>query len=234
MFDIAHKSNRHGEARRIRQSPRHLALGSFALLILSFIGAGGAAANADVRNAPTTAVRLGVPFAIADFDGDRRPDLASVQSSPDSSSTANYRIQLKFSQAGRGSIQLLAPAGGLWIEARDVNGDDAVDLVLSTAWSRQPVAIFLNDGHGDFSRAETSAFPGAFNRDNRSWGSPPNQEAGAVGAPPQSRDSAWLKAGQLSGQLSSATPISVFASDFICVRFLISYAGRAPPSKVSL
>jgi hypothetical protein len=166
MFDIAHTFNRRGKGRRIRQSPRQLALGLCTLLILSLIGAGGAAANADVHKAPTTAARPGAAFAIADFDGDRRPDLASVQSGPNGSSTTDYRIQLQLSETGRQSIQVLAPAGGLWIEARDVNGDDAVDLVLSTAWSRQPVAIFLNDGRGNFSRTKTSAFPGAFHRSN--------------------------------------------------------------------
>src|SRR5271170_3994083 len=63
----------------------------------------------------------------------------------------NYSVQLHLSSVGQHSIQLVAPAGGLQIEARDVNGDDAIDLVLTTAWLKQPVAIFLNDGHGSFS-----------------------------------------------------------------------------------
>ena len=51
------------------------------LLLLLFLGlvGGSAAANADVRKAHVSSGGPGLPFAIADFDGDLRPDLASVQ-----------------------------------------------------------------------------------------------------------------------------------------------------------
>jgi hypothetical protein len=202
------------------------------LVLLGLVDPGSAAAATGAR--PAIAAGPGLTFAIADFDGDRRADSANVQSGSNGSSATNYRIQLQLSEAGRQSIQLLAPAGGLRIEARDINGDNAVDLVLSTAWFRKPVAIFLNDGHGNFSRSETSAFPGAFSRDDRSWGSSSSQQAGAIGAPPRSRDSVRLKACELSGGLLAATPLSVFGSEFLYSRFLISHAGRAPPSEASL
>lgn len=175
---------------------------------------------------------LGSQFAIADFDGDLHPDVASIDSSITVAGSAHYRIQLRLSSVGPQSIQLIAPGGGLVIEARDVNGDHAVDLVLATAWRRQPVAIFLNDGHGTFSRAEPAEFPAAFTERPTKFYSAANDSIEAFGVLPPSR----------SG-LAAPTNISFdcavqgeFAmpghSNVVSSALLIPHAGRAPPSAV--
>ena len=131
---------------------RHL-LYQFLLLILILGAVGGSArAELDVRNLPAKSVGVGSRFAISDFDGDLQPDLASIQAGRNNSGETDYWIQVHLSTAGRQSIRVVAPSGGLQIEARDVNGDHAIDLVISTAGRREPVAILLNDGHGTFSR----------------------------------------------------------------------------------
>src|SRR6202043_727763 len=91
-------------------------------------------------------------FSIGDFDGDSNPDLASVQAGQSDLTRTDYWVQLQLSVRGRQSFQIVAPIGGLQIVSRDVNGDHALDLVLTTTWLRRPVAILLNDGHGNFSR----------------------------------------------------------------------------------
>jgi hypothetical protein len=139
-----------------------------ALLALAFAAAAsarGASAGASGANATPEmlpAAGSAAPFAIADFDGDQRPDLARVQAGPSSSYETQYWIQLQLTQAGRQLIGIVAPFGGLRVAASDVNGDHAIDLVLSTAWLGRPVAILLNDGHGRFTAEKPSAFPGAF------------------------------------------------------------------------
>ncbi len=107
----------------------------------------------------------GMDVAFADFDGDRSPDTAHVQRGRAAAGGQSYSIDFRFSSTDApAQMDVVAPDGGLRIEARDVNGDNAVDLVLTTAWFREPVAILLNDGHGKFSHAEPSAYPNAFNR----------------------------------------------------------------------
>jgi hypothetical protein len=177
---------------------------------------------------PTAASGPGLPFAIADFDGDLHPDFASVESGVNSSGNTNYRIQLQLSALGRQSIQLVAPAGGLFIEARDVNGDHAVDLVLATAWFRKPVAIFLNDGHGRFSRAEPTAFPGAFTQSDN-WIPTAKLAVDGVGAPPQS--AVGICANESNAQHSrSPAGLTLLPSPGFSARpFLVSQPGRAPP-----
>jgi hypothetical protein len=103
-------------------------------------------------------------FAVADFDGDRRPDMARVEYGQDGSLGTQYWIQLQLTHSGWQLIGVVAPFGGLRVAASDVNGDHAVDLVLTTAWLNRPVAILLNDGHGRFRAEQPSAFPAAFDR----------------------------------------------------------------------
>jgi hypothetical protein len=105
----------------------------------------------------------GTDVAFADFDGDMRPDSARVQRGLASTGGESYAIDFRFSASDApASMSVVAPRGGLRIEARDVNGDNAVDLVLTTAWFGQPVAILLNDGHGNFSATAPAAYPRAF------------------------------------------------------------------------
>jgi len=201
------------------------------LLFVGFVGR-SAAANTDVQKATVTSGGPGLRFAIADFDGDQRPDFASVQSAPGDFSRTDYWIELQLSAAGRQSIQLVAPAGGLVIEARDVNGDQAVDLVIATALFRQPVAIFLNNGHGSFLRSETTAFPEAFSQSKTNWVSVTNVSTDTLGVPPQSGAGICPQGKDSARGASPLELIPPSSAGFPDSRFLVSEPGRAPPSEV--
>jgi hypothetical protein len=206
----------------------------FPLLVFAlFLGflAGSLPARPSAQNLPTTSVAPGVPFAIADFDGDLLPDLISVQTGARGAAGTNYWIQLRLSEAGKQSIRLVAPTGGLSIEARDVNGDNTIDLVLATAWSRKPIAIFLNDGRGNFSRVEPADFPEAFSEFPASWTSSLALTTDAVGIPTQTRDIACREARVAQYLRLRSSSISSASAGFIFDTFLISHAGRAPPAE---
>jgi hypothetical protein len=218
-------------------SDNRRALGNLFLLISSVLLFGLADRNtaegADIQTAPVIFVGPRPQFAIADFDGDHRPDLVSIQAGQNASGTNSYGIQLHLSAVGRLSIRLVAPTGGLLIEARDVNGDHAVDLVLATAWFRQPAGILLNDGHGSFSRVEPSVFPGAFSESTTKWASCSDQAVDVVGVLPQSRFGVCSEARTLPHSRPAADSISSPSrAGFHLGFFLISPAGRAPPFEV--
>lgn len=100
-------------------------------------------------------------FAIADFDGDRQPDLALIRVTSDGSPTSRYSLDFNFSAGRKPAIWFIGPSGGLQITPRDVNGDKFADLVITSLLDSQFVTIFLNDGKGNFVAAEPSEYPDA-------------------------------------------------------------------------
>jgi hypothetical protein len=203
------------------------------ILCLLFLAglAVGVAAGADDRTAPASPAEPGVPFAIADFDGDLRPDLAGVQVGRSDVSRTDYWIQLQLSAAGQQTILVVAPSGGLQIAARDVNGDHALDLVLTTAWLSEPVAVFLNDGHGSFSRVDPTDFLEAFRESKTSWGSSTHQAPDTFGIPPQSRAGICSASARQPHVGSHATVIPRSQGGHLRSSSLDSHASRAPPSE---
>jgi hypothetical protein len=202
--------------------------GLFFLLSLGGLVTAGAMGT-DMQSAPVPS--LGTGLAIADLDGDLRPDLADVQVGRSDVSLTDYWIQVQLTAAGHQTILVVAPSGGLQIATRDVNGDQALDLVLTTTWLRQPVAILLNDGHGGFSRVDPSAFPGAFSEAKTNWSSHIQEAPDLVGVPPQSREGICPAVARLP-QESQVAGIPPSHCGFARSPFLISHQGRAPPSEV--
>jgi len=108
-------------------------------------------------------------FTIEDFDGDSRPDIATVLEGRSDAVINHYRITFQLSSGGSQNIDLAAPVGGLDLSSRDVNGDDFLDVVVTTVGSNWPVAVLVNDGAGTFTASDPSAFPGAFRKSSHFW-----------------------------------------------------------------
>ena len=102
-------------------------------------------------------------FVIADFDGDHKPDFATVNADQTFIHLTNYSIHFELSKGLDAEIGLTAPSGGLQLTTRDVNGDDSLDLVVRTVFNSNLVAVFLNDGHGSFTLARRELFPSVEN-----------------------------------------------------------------------
>jgi hypothetical protein len=100
---------------------------------------------------------------MADFTGDTHPDLATVELEKLDSASARYWIEIRLTEGRHQILKLRAPFGGLLITPRDVTGDGNLDLIVRSASSRAPVALFLNDGNGHFSRADVASFANALN-----------------------------------------------------------------------
>jgi hypothetical protein len=107
---------------------------------------------------PSPATGLNLGFAMADFTGDTHPDLATVALNRFDSASAQYVIEIRLTEGGHQFLRLTAPFGGILITPKDVTGDGNLDLVIRSARSRIPVAVFLNDGYGHFFAADPSAF----------------------------------------------------------------------------
>jgi len=172
---------------------------------------------------------LGLPFAIADFNGDLRPDFVSVHTDSNRSSLANYIVEVRYSAGGGQSIPLLGPSGGLRIVARDVNGDKSPDIVVSLAWRKEPYLVLLNDGHGVFSLADPSFFSDTGGGAEKRFDSNSLSVTESLAVPPQrsvgelSGGGYSLHAGLTTGSILPAHCASIISS------LQASRPGRAPP-----
>jgi hypothetical protein len=181
------------------------------------------------RNAPAHETGIVPQFAIEDFDGDSRPDIATVLECR-SGADNHYRIRFQLSSGGSQSIDLTAPVGGLDLSSRDVNGDDFLDVVVTTAGTNRPVAVLVNNGAGTFTASDPAAFPGAFRKSNNFWSGLTEELREAPPAFLSRYFSSDLEASNAT--FSLPVEIRVFArrSDRLETRDAdVSYLGRAPP-----
>jgi hypothetical protein len=102
----------------------------------------------------------GVHFVFADLDGDRQPDMALVEMQSQRATNADYSIRVKLSAGSESAIGINGPVGGLRLVARDVNGDDTLDLVVTSNLDASFIQVLLNDGHGNFRMARFDEFRG--------------------------------------------------------------------------
>jgi hypothetical protein len=197
------------------------------------MASGGVTAAAPQRVNPALSPAIGAPFAIADFDGDLKPDLATVHAGGSNARTTHYSIRFELSSGPAHSISLIAPTGGLQIVPQDVNGDRVPDLIVSTKWLNRPVAVLLNDGHGNFTLTDPSAFPDLMRNSQTEWSSTRTRiyDQAAIPASRSSTKACGVFAAAFCvGDEAELTPLSTLG--FNTAQRDFGTAGRAPPSSV--
>jgi len=173
---------------------------------------------------------LPIRIAIADFDGDSRPDLASVEAGPTSSRNTHYWIAFHLSAGAGRIVGITAPTGGLQIASIDVNGDSFPDVVVTTLWTNQPVAILLNDGLGNFTPSNPSEFPNVFADSTACWTAAPDEIRDATALLVSRGFLGDCRTGRRA--LLQATTARLLAARTISATlaaFLLPSVGRAPP-----
>lgn len=129
-----------------------------------------AAKSGEAQGPGSSGSLAGAEFAIGDFDGDRIPDLATVEANPTSArGNSRYSIRLQLTSGAAQVFGVTAPAGGLQIVAQDINGDNALDVLVRTPWQHKAVAVLLNDGHGNFTLTDPGAFSASIQNKDTHW-----------------------------------------------------------------
>ena len=205
---------------------------AFLCVILGFAASGNAASTGPqpwlVSSAPAT-----YQFAIADFDGDLRPDLATVQIGHSDSWDTQYWIAFQLSSGARQTLGITAPTGGLRIASRDVNGDDFLDIVVTTAWTNRPAAVLQNYSQGNFRVLEPSAFSAAFTTSGKSCAPTTDEPSGPTAVLLLRYRTGICSAGRsFSSSLNVIGLLFPRASRNSLSVVAASFLGRAPPSFV--
>src|SRR4029077_2604632 len=103
----------------------------------------------------------GRPFAwsnaVGDLNADGRPDVAVADRIGRRADGFAYSVELSISGAKSQSVAFDSDQDALDIALRDVDHDRDLDVVVTGAVSRSIVAVWLNDGTGQFQRAPVSA-----------------------------------------------------------------------------
>ena len=205
---------------------------AFLCVILGFAAYGSAAPTAS-QTRPFSSTQATSRFAIADFDGDNRPDLATVQVGDSNALDTHYWIAFQLSSGARRTLGITAPAGGLRITSQDVNGDDFLDIIVTTAWANRPVAILLNDGQGNFRVSDPSAFSAAFTTSDKSWASSADEATDATAILLSRYPTGNCPEGNEFSSPRNVTGLLVLrASRNSLSSPVVSFLGRAPPSFV--
>ena len=154
-------------AARSLHPPVTIFLGRTVLLLYTLCALAGFASGEpahSTRQLPIAPTLCDQGCAVADLDGDGRPDLAVARLEGWGPGGFRYRIDLDLtSRAGPSSFRVLAQRGGLRITPRDVNGDWELDLIITTDWTFIPVGVWINDGHGGFVRNDPAFDPRSSN-----------------------------------------------------------------------
>jgi hypothetical protein len=172
-------------------------------------------------------------FAFGDFDGDRDPDLATVEIIRAGSLHTRYWVSFQLSTGRLQTIGLTAPSGGLALLPRDVNGDSALDLVVVTAWRHTLVAVLLNDGAGNFAAADSAKFSINVIPSSTQLGTAPSrrmEERAALAVPYSFSES--LAGRRLPPPTPRLRPFFSGSLDVATTSFQSPFSGRPPPLSV--
>jgi len=100
--------------------------------------------------------------ALGDFDGDQRADVALAEPQGVHNGAYRYRVDVHLSSQLSTTFDVDSQAaGGLHISARDVDGDRNIDLVITSEFGREPVGVWINDGHGAFTKGRAESYIGS-------------------------------------------------------------------------
>ena len=198
------------------------------LLTLALVPCATAAAP-DSSAAQASSTHVAPPLTIGDFDGDQRPDLITADIGQHTASRTVYKIAIDLSSGARSTLSLAAPEGGLQLTSRDVNGDDLLDVVVTTAWTSRPVAVLLNDGKGNFKELSPEQFPGVFPDASSTISTTSNEIRDSLGAIlPRYESIAFKPVALLDSPYLARLQIPVSVC-FSRVSRSSSFLGRAPP-----
>ena len=136
--------------------------------------AGRGAVSATAADAPLADFRLGSaasPFGwstvIGDFNADGAPDLAVADRGARRPGGFSFNLHLVVSGLSRQDIPFVSSHASVTVRAIDVDRDHDVDLVISAVPSGELVAIWLNDGRGQFTEGSAGQFPAQWSPDGQ-------------------------------------------------------------------
>ena len=172
----------------------------------------------------------GPTLAIADFDGDNKPDGAVVLENGVLPAPGSLQIGLHFTGRNNANITIQSAEPDIAVAALDIDHDGDTDLVIEQSITRKRLQVWINDGHGNFEKGRIEDFPSAVVPTRNQISPSERLDSPAVSLPTQRSFETMLVACQVAGRPPSG--ISIAASSISLFRLDHSSSAthsRAPP-----
>jgi FG-GAP repeat protein len=118
-----------------------------------------AAASRPAFRLGTAAKPFGWATAVGDFDSDGTPDVAIADHVGRPAGAYAYRIEFLLSGHDANEVFFESTADAVTIRSFDIDHDNDLDIVVGRPLSGDAVAVWLNDGQGNFTSADARRFP---------------------------------------------------------------------------
>lgn len=150
-----------------------LVLAALFAMLAPFMRAQDGAQGALSRLSFTTPLERTV--AIADLDGDHKPDGAILLKSRWLGPQQNLSIQLHFTDRPNTELTFQSDSQALTVTAWDIDHDGDIDLVVEETFSHKPISVWINEGHGDFHEGRVQDYPSLAATGSTQIQAPPDQ-----------------------------------------------------------
>lgn len=174
---------------------------------------------------------LSVPtLAIADLDGDDKPDGAILLESEGSHGQGYFEVELHFTGHRNANLKFQSLEPAVTVKALDINHDGDVDLIIEQSWTHRRLQVWINDGHGNFEKGRMEDFPSGLAPVRDRIGSSDRIDLQAFSLSSQRGFETMLVASHIAGRPPSDSDFAISSISLFRPDHALSLArSRAPP-----
>ncbi len=173
---------------------------------------------------------LGPTLAIADLDSDSKPDGAVLVDSGQFRGVHHFNIELHFAGRNNAGIAFQSNEPVLSVSAWDIDHDGDIDLVVERAFTHERLQVWLNDGHGNFSKGRMEDFPSDVQPPRQQLNSSETIDSPVLSFSPDRGSDSLLLACHIAGRPPSARESSAPRTPtFAATAEFSASPSRAPP-----
>src|SRR5262244_756319 len=135
-------------------------------LMRTLVAVSPAAAVFACLAAPVSGAAPRGTWMMADLNGDRKVDLVTVVATNLAGEARRHELQVQLNAPHVPAAAVPRFVVGDRLHSRDLDGDSDRDIILTTAFG-ELIAVWLNDGAGNFQEGSVDSFRFQFSRDDR-------------------------------------------------------------------